>query len=145
MKTKTVLAVLTVVLAAALAPAFASAADPAAAVQADLTQLSTDIKALHDGLLPDLAAVTAAAQKGDKAGVKAALVKLRTDNHALRPVVRKDRRQLRVDIRAARSAGAIGLKETVKASVTANQALLKEVRQSAKQARDAVKALRGSS
>jgi len=145
MKVKTVLAVLTVVVAASLVPAFASATDPGAAVQADLTQLSTDVKALHDGLLPDLAAVTAAAQRADKSGVKAALVKLRTDNRALRPAVRKDRHQLRVDLRAARTAGVTGLKDTVNASITANQALLKELRQAANQARDAVKALRGSS
>jgi hypothetical protein len=144
MKTTTVLAVLTVALAAALVPAFASAADPGATVQADLTQLSTDVKALHDTLLPDLAAVTAAAQKSDKTGTRAAVKQFRTDRRSGWQTVIQDRKQLRTDLKAARDANVTGLKDTVKAGVTANQALLKEVRQAAAQALAAVKALRGA-
>ena len=144
MKIKTALALLTFALAATLVPSFASAADPAGAVQADLTQLSTDVKALHDTLLPDIAAVTTAAQNGDKAGTKDALKKLRTDRRSARRTVLVDRHQLRLDLKAAKDAGAAGVKDTVKSAVTADQALLREVRQAAKQAHAAVKALHGS-
>jgi len=141
MQTKTVLAALTAVLAFALLPAFASA-DAGSAVQADLSQLSTDVKALHDTLLPDLAAVTAAAQKADKTGLRAAVQKFRGDRRAAWKTVREDRHQLRVDLKAANDPS---LKDTVKAAVAANQALLKEVRQDARQALAAAIALRGSS
>ena len=69
---RTLLAVLLVALAAVLVPSFA-AADPGSAVQADLTQLSTDLKSAHDALVADLGAVTTAAQAGDNAGAIAAI------------------------------------------------------------------------
>jgi hypothetical protein len=92
MKT-TLPAALFVVLAAVLAPSFA-AADPGSAVQADLTQLSTDLQATHDTLVADFGAVGTAAQAGDKAGDIAAITKARSDAQTLLQAVQKDRLQL---------------------------------------------------
>jgi hypothetical protein len=142
---KTLLVLSACVLVAAFAPTLASAADPSTTVQADLTQLSTDVKTLHDTLLPDLAAITAAAQKGDKAGAKTAFQKFRTDRRSAFQTVHQDRHQLRLDLKAAKDAGVTGLKDTVKSAVAANQTLIKDVRQAVQQAIAAVKALRGSS
>jgi uncharacterized protein (AIM24 family) len=143
MKTKTVIAAILAALVAGLVPAFASA--DSGAVQSDLAQLSTDVKAAHDAFVKDFGDITAAAQNGDKAGVKTAVGNLRTDRRALLPAVRKDRHQLRVDLKAAKAAGVTGLADTVKASVSGNRALIKEVRQAGKQALQALRALRGSS
>ena len=142
---KTLLSLVACTLVAALVPALASSADPASTVQADLTQLSTDVMALHDTLLPDLTAITTAAQNGDKAGTRAAVAKWRADRRSVWPQVIQDRHQLRLDVKSAKAAGVTGLKDTVKSAVAANQALLKEVRDAAQHARAAVKALRGSS
>jgi hypothetical protein len=142
---KTLLSLVACTLVAALVPALASSADPASTVQADLTQLSTDVKTLHDTLLPDLTTITSAAQNGDKAGTRAAVAKWRADRRSVWPLVMQDRHQLRLDVKSAKAAGVTGLKDTVKSAVAANQALLKEVRDAAQQARAAVKALRGSS
>src|SRR4051794_25455322 len=111
--TKILFASLLVAVAVALVPA-AGLADAGSAVQADLTQLSTDLQTLHDTLVPDLQAVTAAAQSGDRAATKAAVVKARTDGKALRPALAADRKQLVVDLEAAKAAGLTGLRQQVK-------------------------------
>ena len=85
---RTLLAALLVALAAVLVPSFA-AADPGSAVQADLTQLSTDLQAAHDTLVADLGAVATAAQAGDKTGAIAAIKKARSDAQTLLPAVQK--------------------------------------------------------
>jgi hypothetical protein len=141
---RALLAALLVALAAVLVPSFA-AADPGSAVQADLTQLSTDIKAAHDTLVADLGAVTTAAQAGDKAGAIAAITKARSDAQTLLPAVQKDRAQLRADVKLAKAANVTGLQAEVKAAVQANRALIKEIRQARRDARHAIRSLRHSS
>jgi hypothetical protein len=130
---KTIVAAVLVVLVAVLVPSFA-AADPGSAVQADLTQLSGDVKTAHDTLVPDLGAVIAAAQAGDVAGAKAAIQKARGDAKSLLPAVQKDRRQLRTDLEAARAAGVTGLAAEVKAAVQVDHPLVRDIRQARRQA-----------
>ena len=140
---RTLLAALLVALVAVLVPSFA-AADPGSAVQADLTQLSTDIQAAHDALVADLGAVTTAAQTGDKDGAIAAVKKARADGQTLLPAVQKDRGQLRADVKLARAANVTGLAAEVKTAVQGNRALIKEIRQARRQAAKAIRSLRHS-
>ena len=78
MKTKTMLAALLICLAAVLVPGLASG-DAGPAVQADLTQLGTDLTTAHNTLVTDATNVTTAANSGDKTAAKAALATLRSD------------------------------------------------------------------
>ena len=140
---RALLAALLVALAVVLVPSFA-AADPGSAVQADLTQLSTDVQAAHDALVTDLDAVTAAANAGDKAGAIAAIGKARSDAQTLLPAVQKDRAQLRTDVKLAKAGNVSGLQAEVKTTVQANRALSKEIRQARRDARKAIRSLRHS-
>ena len=137
---KTLLAALLVAFVAVLVPSFA-AADPGSAVQADLTQLSTDVQAAHDALVADFGAVTTAAQAGDKAGAIAAMKKARADRQTLLPAVQKDRGQLRADVKLAHAASVAGLAAEVKTAVHGNRALIREIRQARRQAAHALRSL----
>jgi hypothetical protein len=141
MKTKTTLATLLIALAAVVVPALAPG-DAGSTVQADLVKLSADVKTAHDALVPDLAAVTTAAQGGDKNGVRAAVVKLRSDGSTLLPAVQADRKQLVSDVKSARAAGTTGLRLEVRAAVKGNRVASRELRQARREARKAVRAFR---
>jgi hypothetical protein len=141
MKTKTLFAVALVALVAAFVPALSSA-DAGSAVQADLTQLSSDITAAHDALIADFGAITTAAQAGDKTALRTAIGELRSDRQSLLPAVQNDRKQLLVDLKAARAANVTGLRDTVKAAIAANRAQIREIRQARHDARAAIRALR---
>ena len=140
MKMKILFAALLTAFVTAFVPAGALAADPTAAVTADLAKLTSDVKTAHDGLLADVNAITADAGKGDKAAVKTDITKLRTDVGPLRA----DRKQLRTDLKAAKDAGVdpTTLKPLVKAARQQNQAVLQDVWQAAKAAHQALKSLR---
>ena len=125
---RTLLAALLVALVAVLVPSFA-AADPGSAVQADLTQLSTDVQAAHDALVADLGAVTTAAQAGDKAGAIAAIRRpARTPRRSCRPSRRIALSSAPI-VKLAKAANVTGLQAEVKTAVQANRALIKEIRQ----------------
>lgn len=143
-KSKALFALMLVALLPALGGAAASA-DPGSAVQSDLTQLAGDIAAAHTTLIGDFDAITAAAQKGDKAGVIADIKQARADAANLLPPIKSDRSQLSTDLQAARGAHVTGLGATVKAALAADRAAINDIRVAGQQARDAVQALRGSS
>jgi hypothetical protein len=147
MKPKTLLASLLVTFAVAVVPAVALADDPGSAVKADVAQLTADVKAAHDGLIADLGALTADAQKGDRAAVRLDVDKLRSHRHSLIGPIRSDRKQLRSDLQAARDAKVdpSTLKPVLQAARAQNRTALEEIHQAAGQARDALKALRQSS
>lgn len=147
MKTKTQLASLLAILAIAVVPAVALADDPGAAVKADVAQLTTDVKAAHDSLIADLAAVTADAQKGDKAATRADVKKFRSDRRSALHTIVGDRKQLRSDLKAAHDANVdpSTLKPVVQAARAQNKAALEDLHQAADAARAAVKALLQSS
>jgi hypothetical protein len=140
---KTLPAALFVALAAVLVPSFA-AADPGSAVQADLTQLSTDLQAAHDTLVADFGTVGTAAQAGDKTGAIAAIEKARSAAQALLPAVQKDRLQLRADVKLARAANVTGLASEVKTAIKGDRGLSKDIRQARRDARKAIRSLRHS-
>ena len=142
MKTKTILALTLVALAFTLGAALASA-DAGSTVQADLTQLAGDISAAHSTLIPDFDAITAAAQKGDKAGVMTDIKLAKSDAANLLPAIRTDRSQLVSDLKAARGAHLTGLGAAVKAALAADKAELTDIRDAAQQAKNAVQGLRG--
>jgi hypothetical protein len=144
MKTKTMFAALLICLAAVLVPALASG-DAGSAVQADLTQLGTDLTTAHNTLVSDATNVTTAANGGDKTAVKTALTTLRSDASTLLPAVHADRKQLVTDLQAARAAHLTGLGTDVRAALKTDRAVLKDLREALHQARQAVRALRQAS
>jgi hypothetical protein len=144
-----------VVLVAAVTPvALAdSGAGIPANVQADITKTQNDVKALHDTVVADAAKVQSDVQslqgttdcRQAARTLKADWQQLRGDRRSGNVLVRRDLKQLRIDVRAARQAGqAAGTKELVQAMHSANKQLRTDVRQSAQSARAAVKGLRES-
>ena len=100
--------VVALALAALLAPA-ALAADPGAALTADLQKLSTDRSTMHAAVLADIQKITADAQSSSKGSLRIALTAdiktLKSDlvsNHA---VMVADRAQAYSDYQAAKTAG----------------------------------------
>jgi hypothetical protein len=98
---------------AAIVPVAAFAADPLAAINADITQLQTDVQAKHDAVLADAQKLQTDAQSlvgSDKATAKAMIqadvLKLTGDWRSLLSVCVTDRAKLRSDIDAAKTAGA---------------------------------------
>jgi hypothetical protein len=144
MKTKTMLAALLICFAAALAPTLASG-DAGSAVQVDLTQLGTDVTAVHNTLVTDASNVTTAAQAGDKSAIKSAITTLRSDASTLLPAVQADRKQLVTDLTAAHAANVTGLGTDVRVALQADRVAIREIRQAIHQARQAVRALRQAS
>ena len=140
---KTLSAALFMALVAVLVPSLA-AADPGSAVQADLTQLSTDLQTAHDTLVADFGAVGTAAQAGDKTGAITAIEKARSDAQALLPAIQKDRLQLRADVKLAHAANVTGLASEVKTAVKGDRALIKDIRRARRDARKAIRSLRHS-
>ncbi len=145
MKLKTLLATVSVTalaaLVAGLVPGLASA-DPASAVQADVTQLTSDVTAAHTALIADLSSVTTDATAGNKPAVRADVKKFRVDVASYLPPIRTDLSQLKSDLQAAHAANVTGLRALIKSSVVADRQTIKEIRQATGQARHAVQALR---
>jgi hypothetical protein len=88
---------------AAPAPALA-AGDPLAAVKADLSKLSADVQAARDAATQSLQKMAIDAQKGDLAAVVADVKTLRDGGDARRAAIKSDLKQLRIDLKAARTA-----------------------------------------
>ncbi|MBV8394880.1 MAG: hypothetical protein JO064_01300 [Actinobacteria bacterium] len=139
--------------AAATVPVAALADDPLATVQADITQLQTDVKTKHDTVLADAQALTADAQKlagSDKATaqatIKSDLQKLSGDWKSLLAVCLSDRQKLHTDIAAAKSAGAKAsdIRPLVQTANQQIRASNEDMRAGVKSAHDAVVALRQS-
>jgi hypothetical protein len=141
---KTILAVTLLALVLTLGAALASA-DAGSTVQGDLTQLAGDISAAHATLIPDFDAISAAAQKGDKAAVVTEIKQARADAANLLPAIGTDRSQLVSDLKAARGARLTGLGAAVESALAADKAAIADIRDAAQQARNAVQGLRASS
>ena len=97
---------------AAILPVVALADDPLAAINADITQLQTDVKTKHDAVLADAQTLQTDAQTlvgTDKATAKAKIkidvLKLTGDWRSLLSVCLSDRAKLHADVVAARQAG----------------------------------------
>ena len=95
-----------------IVPVAALADDPLAAIQADITQLKTDVKTKHDAVLADAQTLQNDAQTlvgSDKATAKAKIridvLKLTGDWRSLLSVCLADRAKLHADIAAAHAAG----------------------------------------
>ena len=154
MRTRITIAVLLTAAGTAFGAGAASAADPLATVQADVTTLQADIAAARDGVVADLAklAADAASLKGTsdraaaRATIRADLQKLRADRRSLHAKIRADRSQLRADVAAAKTANAdLGaLKQLVKDTRTKARAAVRDVLHAARDARIAVRELRRS-
>lgn len=98
---------------AVIVPVAALADDPLAAIQADITQLQTDVKVKHDAVLADALTLQTDAETlvgsdkaTAKAKIKADVQRLTGDWKSLLAVCKTDREQLRSDIEAAKAAGA---------------------------------------
>ncbi len=152
---KKLLALATVVLAAALVPvaALADGGVPAN-VQADIAKTAADVQTLHDTIVADAtqiqADVAAVAGSTDKksalATVKSDWQKLGSDRKSENETIKADWAQLKADVKAAHDAkqGDGQIKPLVQAMHTANQALRADLKQAAEAARAATKALRGT-
>ena len=152
---KKLIALATVVLAAALIPA-ASLADNSvpANVQADIAKTAADVQTLHDTIVADAAQIQtdvaavqgAADKKSALATVKADWQKLSSDRKSENDTIKADWAQLRADVKAAHDAkqGAGQIKPLVQAMHTANVALRDDLKQAAQAARQATQALKGT-
>ena len=97
---------------AVIVPVAALADDPLAAIQADITQLKTDVQTKHDTVLADAQTLQTDAQTlvgsdkaTAKAKIKADVQKLTGDWKSLLAVCKTDREKLRSDVEAAKAAG----------------------------------------
>src|SRR5579871_3039916 len=104
MNPKAFLAVTAVALVAAFMPV-ASYADPSSTVQADVTQLTTDVTTAQNTLMPDLTAIENDATAGNLSAVKSEIAKYRGDRGTVLPPIKTDRTTLVADIKAARQSG----------------------------------------
>jgi hypothetical protein len=138
---------------AAVVPVAAFADDPTSAIQADITQLQTDVKAKHDAVLADAQTLQNDAVSlvgSDKASAKAKIKtdaqKLSVDWHSLLAVCLTDRAKLQTDIAAARAAGVKGseIRPLVRQANLQIRASNLEMRAGVLKARAAVLALRQS-
>ncbi len=141
MTSKTRVATVVVALGATFVPASALAGSVGSgAVQADLTQLSSDVSAAQTTLLADLASVNADVTSANTKALKTDIVKFRNDRTSAVETIKSDRSQLKTDLIAAHGAGVTGLAALVRPSVSADRATLRTIRQDVQQTREAVKA-----
>lgn len=143
MNPKACLAVTAVALVAAFMPV-ASYADPTSTVQADVTQLTTDVTTAQNPLVPDLTAIESDATAGNLSAVKSDVATYRSDRGTVLPPVQGDLRTLKADLKAARQAGVKGLRQLIEPSLVADRQALAQIRQAMKEARSDVRHLRHS-
>ena len=136
-----------------IVPVAALADDPLASIQADITQLQSDVKVKHDAVLADAQTLQTDAQTlvgsdktTAKAKIKADALKLSTDWHSLLATCLTDRAKLQTDIAAALTAGVKGnqIRPVVREANLQIRASNLEMRAGVLRARAAVLALRQS-